>query len=84
MAVPKKRTSKKKTRMRLANWKAKGRKMASRALTLAKSVLNKDSKFIFDPKKEKLEEENLKKEDNDNLVVDDQNENDKKENDVIK
>nr|YP_011005605.1 50S ribosomal protein L32 [Cutleria multifida]WAM62609.1 50S ribosomal protein L32 [Cutleria multifida] len=52
MAVPKKRRSKAKSRTRLAIWKGKGNKSATRALTLAKSILNKNSKFIFDPKKE--------------------------------
>ena len=50
MAVPKKRRSKSKGKIKLAIWKGKGRKMANRALSLAKSILNKDSKFVFNKK----------------------------------
>ena len=53
MAVPKKRRSKAKGKIKLAIWKRKGHKIAARALSLAKSMLNKDSKFIFNPKKQK-------------------------------
>nr|YP_011005886.1 50S ribosomal protein L32 [Desmarestia aculeata]QWK43693.1 ribosomal protein L32 [Desmarestia aculeata]WAM62890.1 50S ribosomal protein L32 [Desmarestia aculeata] len=57
MAVPKKRRSKAKGRTRLASWKKKAGKSADRALALAKSILNKDSKFLFDSKKKNDEEE---------------------------
>lgn len=57
MAVPKKRRSKAKGRTRLASWKKKAGKTADRALALAKSILNKDSKFLFDSKKKNDEEE---------------------------
>nr|YP_010418082.1 ribosomal protein L32 [Sargassum polycystum]YP_010418316.1 ribosomal protein L32 [Sargassum plagiophyllum]QXI87397.1 ribosomal protein L32 [Sargassum phyllocystum]QXI87814.1 ribosomal protein L32 [Sargassum mcclurei]QXI87953.1 ribosomal protein L32 [Sargassum henslowianum]USF18300.1 ribosomal protein L32 [Sargassum polycystum]USF18534.1 ribosomal protein L32 [Sargassum plagiophyllum] len=50
MAVPKKRRSKSKGKIKLAIWKGKGRKMANRALSLAKSILNEESKFIFNKK----------------------------------
>lgn len=50
MAVPKKRRSKSKGKIKLAVWKGKGRKMANRALSLAKSILNEESKFIFNKK----------------------------------
>ena len=39
MAVPKKRTSKAKTRARKANWKRKSYKAAQKSLSLAKSML---------------------------------------------
>jgi len=61
MAVPKKRRSKAKGRTRLASWKKKADKTAERALALAKSILNKNSKFLFDSKK-KNDEEEIKKE----------------------
>nr|QWK42144.1 ribosomal protein L32 [Pseudochorda nagaii] len=57
MAVPKKRRSKSKGRTRLANWKSKGRTSAEKALNLAKSIIKERSKFLFDPKKKKTEEE---------------------------
>lgn len=48
MAVPKKRTSKMKTRSRRANWMRKSDKQAQRALSLAKSVLSgKQTSFIY-------------------------------------
>nr|YP_009828296.1 ribosomal protein L32 [Sargassum fusiforme]QHN51263.1 ribsomal protein L32 [Sargassum fusiforme]QJC13513.1 ribosomal protein L32 [Sargassum fusiforme] len=50
MAVPKKRRSKSKGKIKLAVWKGKGRKMANWALSLAKSILNEESKFIFNKK----------------------------------
>ena len=56
MGVQKKKSSKKSTRERVAAWKAKGRKMAERALNLAKSVLKKTSNFVFDPKNKNLKE----------------------------
>nr|YP_010317772.1 ribosomal protein L32 [Silvetia siliquosa]UNH90210.1 ribosomal protein L32 [Silvetia siliquosa] len=51
MAVPKKRRSKAKGKIRLAIWKGKGNKIANRALSLAKSIFNKNSTFIFNKKK---------------------------------
>nr|QWK41716.1 ribosomal protein L32 [Akkesiphycus lubricus] len=59
MAVPKKRRSKAKGRTRLSNWKAKGRVVADKALNLAKSIVNDRSKFLFDPKKKKVEDVSL-------------------------
>lgn len=48
MAVPKKRTSKSKKNSRLANWTNKASIQARKALSLAKSVLNKEStSFIY-------------------------------------
>jgi ribosomal protein L32 len=41
MAVPKKKTSKSKTKARKATWKNKAAFAVSKALTLAKSVFNK-------------------------------------------
>lgn len=61
MAVPKKGRSKAKGRTRLSNWKAKGRKTADRAINLAKSIINDQSTFIFDPKKKKSEDGNINK-----------------------
>ena len=46
MAVPKKRTSKAKTRTRKSAWKKKADGAMQNALSLAKSVLNKDSNFF--------------------------------------
>nr|YP_009550717.1 ribosomal protein L32 [Eustigmatophyceae sp. Mont 10/10-1w]QAA11654.1 ribosomal protein L32 [Eustigmatophyceae sp. Mont 10/10-1w] len=43
MAVPKKRTSKTKTRSRQANWLAKARNQVQKAWSLAKSVANPNS-----------------------------------------
>jgi ribosomal protein L32 len=51
MAVPKKRTSKTKSKSRLANWTHKANKQAKRALSLAKSVANGSStSFIYSSK----------------------------------
>ena len=47
MAVPKKRTSKAKTRARKANWKAKARKQAQNALSLGKSINSGSPNFIY-------------------------------------
>jgi len=66
MAVPKKRRSKAKGRTRLASWKKKAGKTAERSLALAKSILNKNSKFLFDSKKKTDEEEINKEEEIDN------------------
>jgi large subunit ribosomal protein L32 len=48
MAVPKKRTSKAKTRARKANWKRKAFFAAQKSLSLAKSMLRgKPTSFIY-------------------------------------
>nr|YP_009546606.1 ribosomal protein L32 [Gelidium kathyanniae]AYO27954.1 ribosomal protein L32 [Gelidium kathyanniae] len=48
MAVPKKRTSKSKSRSRKANWKRKARIAAKKSVSLAKSLLNdKQNSFIY-------------------------------------
>nr|YP_009659458.1 ribosomal protein L32 [Riccia fluitans]QCR64634.1 ribosomal protein L32 [Riccia fluitans]QYB18449.1 ribosomal protein L32 [Riccia fluitans]WKW95073.1 ribosomal protein L32 [Riccia fluitans] len=47
MAVPKKRTSKSKTRIRKAIWKIKANKSALKAFSLAKSILTNRSKSFF-------------------------------------
>nr|YP_010881305.1 ribosomal protein L32 [Fossombronia foveolata]WIA67258.1 ribosomal protein L32 [Fossombronia foveolata] len=47
MAVPKKRTSKSKTRIRKSIWKGKANKEALRALSLAESVLTSRSKSFY-------------------------------------
>jgi large subunit ribosomal protein L32 len=48
MAVPKKRTSKSKKNMRRANWRRQANQQATKAISLAKSVLTgKSSGFIF-------------------------------------
>ncbi len=48
MAVPKKRTSKSKKNSRKATWKNKANKQATKALSLAKSVLKgKSTSFIY-------------------------------------
>ena len=48
MAVPKKRTSKTKKNARKAVWKNKASKTASKALSLAKSVLrNRPTSFVY-------------------------------------
>jgi len=48
MAVPKKRTSKTKTRSRKAVWKGKATNAAKKSLSLAKSVLQgKPTSFIY-------------------------------------
>ena len=48
MAVPKKRTSKSKTRARKANWKRKSFKAAQKSLSLAKSMLRgKPTSFVY-------------------------------------
>jgi len=50
MAVPKSRTSKKKTRQRKANWFAKANIQRERALTLGRSVLSEgEGSFIYNP-----------------------------------
>ena len=53
MAVPKKRTSRSKTRIRKNAWKIKAKKIASKALSMAKSVLtNRSKSFYYAIKKE--------------------------------
>ena len=48
MAVPKKRTSKAKTRARKANWKRKSFTAAQKSLSLAKSMLRgKTTSFVY-------------------------------------
>lgn len=48
MAVPKKRTSKTKSKSQLANWTKKANLQAKRALSLAKSVVNAtSSSFVY-------------------------------------
>lgn len=48
MAVPKKRTSKSKSRSRKANWKRKAYYASKKALSLAKSCLNTKSRsYIY-------------------------------------
>lgn len=48
MAVPKKRTSKSKSRSRKAQWKRKGYINAKKALSLGKSILTgKSNSFIY-------------------------------------
>jgi large subunit ribosomal protein L32 len=56
MAVPKKRTSKTKSKSRLANWTHKANIQAKRALSLAKSVANGNStSFIYSSKLQETE-----------------------------
>jgi len=60
MAVPKKGTSKTKTRIRRAVWKGKARVAALKALSLGASILTGRGKFIYKEDKEepiKTEEE---------------------------
>ncbi|GJP76923.1 hypothetical protein CLOP_g7369 [Closterium sp. NIES-67] len=60
MAVPKKRTSRTKTKVRRAVWKAQARDEALKALSLAKSVLTGRSKsfiYVQNEKKNAAEEE---------------------------
>jgi len=48
MAVPKKRTSKSRTRARKAVWKGQARKASQKSLSLAKSIFkNKTTSFIY-------------------------------------
>lgn len=48
MAVPKKRTSKSKSRSRKANWKSKAQTAANKSLSLSKSLLKeKNNSFIY-------------------------------------
>ena len=53
MAVPKKRTSRSKTRIRKNVWKIKAKEIASKAFSMAKSVLtNRSKSFYYAIKKE--------------------------------
>merc|ERR1711990_229015 len=57
-AVPKSRTSKKKTRQRKANWFAKANIQRERALTLGRSVLSEgEGSFIYNPDDEDDDED---------------------------
>jgi len=47
MAVPKKRTSKSKTKIRRSIWKDKANKIALKAFSLAKSILTNRSKSFY-------------------------------------
>jgi large subunit ribosomal protein L32 len=47
MAVPKKRTSKAKTRARKANWVRKAKRQAEKALSLARSINSGNTNFIY-------------------------------------
>lgn len=47
MAVPKKRTSKSKTKIRRSIWKGKANKIALKAFSLAKSILTNRSKSFY-------------------------------------
>ena len=48
MAVPKKRTSKSKSRSRKSVWKKKAHTNAQKSLSLAKSILsNKEQSFVY-------------------------------------
>jgi len=57
MAVPKKKTSKSRKNKRKANWKAKARLEAKKALSLGKSVLTERSNsFVFSLDEEEEED----------------------------
>merc|ERR1719201_1540134 len=72
MAVPKSRTSKKKTRQRKANWFAKANIQRERALTLGRSVLSEgEGSFIYNPDDEDDDED-----DDDEYEDDDEEEED--------
>lgn len=47
MAVPKKRTSKSKTKIRRSIWKSKANKVALKAFSLAKCILTNRSKSFY-------------------------------------
>lgn len=56
MAVPKKRTSKSKTRSRKACWKRKAWSQSRKALSLAKSILTgKPTSFIYSMNQDELQ-----------------------------
>nr|QWW92991.1 ribosomal protein L32 [Delavayella serrata] len=56
MAVPKKRTSKSKTKIRRSIWKGKANKIALKAFSLAKSILTNRSKSFYYAVNRKLAE----------------------------
>ena len=73
MAVPKSRTSKKKTRQRKANWFAKANIQRERALTLGRSVLSEgEGSFIYNPDEEDDDEDDDEYEDDDEDDEDDE------------
>ena len=76
MAVPKSRTSKKKTRQRKANWFAKANIQRERALTLGRSVLSEgEGSFIYNPDEEDDDDDD-EYEDDDEEEEDDDEEDD--------
>ena len=78
MAVPKSRTSKKKTRQRKANWFAKANIQRERALTLGRSVLSEgEGSFIYNPDEEDDDEDDDEYEDDE----DDEDEDDEDDED---
>ena len=73
MAVPKSRTSKKKTRQRKANWFAKANIQRERALTLGRSVLSEgEGSFIYNPDEEDDDEDDDEYEDDEDEDEDDE------------
>mmetsp|Transcript_23338 Transcript_23338/g.40166 ORF Transcript_23338/g.40166 Transcript_23338/m.40166 type:complete len:133 (-) Transcript_23338:397-795(-) len=62
MAVPKKKTSKMKTRSRKATWKRKALVQGERALNLAKAVLSGRTSFVDTRRIQKDKEEDSKEE----------------------
>ena len=73
MAVPKSRTSKKKTRQRKANWFAKANIQRERALTLGRSVLSEgEGSFIYNPDEEDDDEDDEYEEDDEEEEDDDE------------
>ena len=77
MAVPKSRTSKKKTRQRKANWFAKANIQRERALTLGRSVLSEgEGSFIYNPDEEDDEDDDEYEDDEDDEEEDDEDEDD--------
>ena len=80
MAVPKSRTSKKKTRQRKANWFAKANIQRERALTLGQSVLSEgEGSFIYNPDEEDDDEDDDEYEDDDEDDEDEDDEEDDEE-----
>mgnify|MGYP002022097789 FL=1 len=80
MAVPKSRTSKKKTRQRKANWFAKANIQRERALTLGRSVLSEgEGSFIYNPDEEDDDEDDDEYEDDDEDDEDEDDEEDDEE-----
>ena len=80
MAVPKSRTSKKKTRQRKANWFAKANIQRERALTLGRSVLSEgEGSFIYNPDEEDDDEDDDEYEDDDEDDEDEDDEEDHEE-----